>query len=98
MTILMDYQDGQILVVENSDLAYRDLRLVGTVVGTDYWDGEGRRVLGLTETRPDRRDRGPAVAAEDDQCLPATPARIGSRYGAATPGGPRVGDRERLHA
>lgn len=62
MTILMDDQDGQVLVVENSDLAYYELRLEGAVVGTlDYRDFEGRRVLGLTEIRPDLRGRGLAT-------------------------------------
>jgi predicted GNAT family acetyltransferase len=62
MTILMDDQDSQMLVVEDSDLGYYELRLEGAVVGTlDYRDVEGRRVLGLTEIRPDRRGRGLAT-------------------------------------
>jgi len=62
MTILMDDQDSQILVVEDTDLGYYELRLEGAVVGTlDYRDVEGRRILGLTEVRPDRRGRGLAT-------------------------------------
>jgi len=62
MTILLDDQDGQIFVVDNTDLAYYELRLEGAVVGTlDYRDVEGRRVLGLTEIHPDRRGRGLAT-------------------------------------
>jgi len=62
MTILMEDQDGQLLVVDNSDLAYYELQLEGTVVGTlDYRDIEGRKVLGLTEIRPDLRGRGLAT-------------------------------------
>ncbi|TCC44802.1 N-acetyltransferase [Kribbella pittospori] len=62
MTILMDDHNGQILVVEDADLRYYELRLDSAVVGTlDFRDVEGRRVLGLTEIRPDRRGRGLAT-------------------------------------
>ena len=60
--ILLDDQAARIRVVDNPELGYYELRFGMENAGTlDYREVDGRRVLGLTEIRPDLRGRGLAT-------------------------------------